>query len=39
VSFGNDPQRSADAVAKVEAEFGITVDIHDRLFEVLRRIG
>ena len=39
VSFGNDPQGSADAVAKVEAEFGITVDIHDRLFEVLRRIG
>jgi len=39
VSFGNDPQESADAVAKVQAEYGITVDIHDRLFQVLRRIG
>jgi hypothetical protein len=39
VSFGNDPQESADAVAKVQAEYGITVDIHDRLVEVLRRIG
>lgn len=39
VSFGNDPQESVDAVARVQTEYGITVDIHDRLFEVLRRIG
>src|ERR1043166_1659220 len=39
VSFGNDPQESVDAVAKVKAEYGIAVNIHDRLFEVLRRIG
>ena len=39
VSFDNDPQESADAISQVEAEYGITVDIHDRLFEVLRRIG
>lgn len=38
VSFGNDPEESADAVAKVREEYGIAVDIHDRLFEVLRKI-
>lgn len=37
-SFGNEPQESAEAVAKVKAEYGIVVDIHDRLCEVLRRI-
>ena len=39
VSFGNDQQESSDGVAKVQAEYGIAVDIHDRLVEVLRRIG
>jgi len=39
VSFGNDPQESAEAVAKVRVEYGIAVDIHDRLCEVLRRIA
>jgi hypothetical protein len=39
VSFGSDPQESVDAVAKVCAEYGVNVDIHDRLVEVLRRIG
>jgi hypothetical protein len=38
VSFGNDPRESAAAVAKVQSEYGISVDINDRLFEVLRRI-
>lgn len=39
VSFGNDRQESADAVARVCAEYGLAVDIHDRLVKVLRRIG
>jgi hypothetical protein len=39
VSFGSDLRESARAIAKVRAEYGIVVDIHDRLFEVLRRIA
>ena len=39
VSFGNDPHENAEAVVKVRAEYGITVDIHDRLCEVLHRIA
>jgi hypothetical protein len=39
VSFGSDPHESAAAVARVQSEYGISVDIHDRLVEVLRRIG
>ena len=38
ISFGKDPHESAETVAKIRAEYGIVVDIHDRLFEVLRRI-
>lgn len=38
ISFGKDPRESAEAVTKIQAEYGIIVDIHDRLFEVLRRL-
>lgn len=37
-SFGNDLREGAEAVTKIKAEYGIVVDIHGRLFEVLRRI-
>jgi methyl coenzyme M reductase subunit D len=39
VSFGNDPGETAEALAKVKAEYGIAVDIHDLLFEVLGKIA
>lgn len=39
ISFGNDPGESAEAVARIQAEYGIVVDVHDRLVEVLRRLG
>lgn len=38
ISFGKDPRESAEAVTKIQEDYGITVDIHDRLFEVLRRL-
>lgn len=38
ISFGKDPRESAEAVTKIQEEYGIIVDIHDRLFEVLRRL-
>jgi hypothetical protein len=37
-SFGNDAEEGAEAVAKIQLEYGIAVDIHDRLFEVVRMI-
>jgi hypothetical protein len=38
VSFGNDPHESATAVARARAEYGLDVDIDDRLVDVLGRI-
>jgi hypothetical protein len=38
VSFGSDPHESARAVARIRAVYGIDVDIHDRLVDVLGRV-
>jgi hypothetical protein len=39
ISFGTDAAEAAEAVTKVRSEYGISVGIDDRLFEVLRRIA
>jgi hypothetical protein len=39
ISFGGDEAEAAEAVTKIRSEYGISVGIDDRLFEVLRRIA
>lgn len=39
ISFGTDAAEAAEAVTKIQSEYGIVVGIEDRLFEVLRRIA
>lgn len=39
ISFGTDAAEAAEAVTKIRSEYGISVGIDDRLFEVLRRIA
>jgi plasmid stability protein len=39
ISFGTDAAEAAEAVTKIQSEYGIVVGIEDRLFELLRRIA
>lgn len=38
ISFGNDLEESAQMLARIEAEYGLVVGVHDRLIDVLHRI-